>query len=116
MVEVFFEDLIESPVFEKSLFEALDKADKDKDIKIITDLMSYACGMENDFALKMKVVITNYLKQAGRGKSKKIFTSVMERVTPQYKKTVSDFMERYKKENESFFGRLFGGSGSSGKK
>ena len=79
----------------------------------MTDLFSYAFGQSTRMAERLRGLINSFLDKAGRGKRKKVFAAVSENVIPEYEKSVRRFIDKYQKEHETFFDRLFGGSGKN---
>lgn len=105
-----FEVLLASRNFASAFFEATEELDKKTYIQIMTDVFSYAFGQSSRMAERLRRIVNSFLDDAGRGKRKKIFTTVSDNVMPQYEKSVKRFIAKYQKEHETFLDRLFGGS------
>lgn len=110
VLEDCFEELIESRKFSQSFFEAVEELDKKSYVQVMTDLFSYAFGQSTRMAERLRRLINAFLDDVGRGKRKKVFATVSENVIPEYEKSVRRFIDKYQKEHETFFDRLFGGS------
>ena len=112
LFECCFGALTESPFFAEAFFKELERIDPRSSERLLADAFSYAFASGNKrSAGNMRRAIIAYLDGQGRGKRKKIFAAVSANVSAQYVERVNAFVEKYRKDHESVFDRLFGGLG-----